>query len=208
MKAEITEAQITLWFRAILLMGMFTILLAFGRSIIQNKELNDKFTAYRNNSEQTIGELNESLNNTLESVKTYSSYQKEVACLAMNIYFEAASESYEGMLAVAQVTKNRVDSKAYPKTYCAVVYEKSGRVCQFSWTCDGAPDRINSQKMYNKATKIAEEVLLTNKKSGIIGSNVMNYHANYVEPNWSKEKQLVATIGNHLFYGNRINYGE
>ena len=39
---------------------------------------------------------------------------KEVMCMAKNIFFEAAVESTAGKLAVAQVTLNRVKSKRYP----------------------------------------------------------------------------------------------
>ena len=42
-------------------------------------------------------------------------------CLAQNIYFEARSESQAGMIAVAQVTMNRVKHPRYPNTVCEVV---------------------------------------------------------------------------------------
>ena len=50
--------------------------------------------------------------------------QKELECLARNIYWEAANESYEGKLAVAQVTLNRTKASGYPNTVCEVVYQK------------------------------------------------------------------------------------
>ncbi|SVC06152.1 uncharacterized protein METZ01_LOCUS259006, partial [marine metagenome] len=48
---------------------------------------------------------------------------REVTCMAKNIFFEAAIESTAGKLAVAHVTLNRVDSQWYPNTVCEVVYE-------------------------------------------------------------------------------------
>ena len=57
---------------------------------------------------------------------------KQLLCMAKNIYYEAASESYEGKLAVAQVTMNRVNSPLYPKTICEVVYQKTGKCMAFS----------------------------------------------------------------------------
>ena len=36
--------------------------------------------------------------------------QRQLSCLARNIYFEAGSEPFEGKVAVAQVTLNRADS--------------------------------------------------------------------------------------------------
>ena len=105
--------------------------------------------------------------------------QQELWCLSQNIYFEARAESHSGKQAVANVTRNRVKSKAHPNTYCAVVKEgpvreswktrkdpnlaKSERVyiprkhrCQFSWWCDGEKDTIWVQ--YMDGTSIPENM--------------------------------------------------
>ena len=50
---------------------------------------------------------------------------QELNCMAMNIYREAAGEPFEGKVAVAQVTMNRVNHTDFPKSVCAVVYEKN-----------------------------------------------------------------------------------
>lgn len=130
----------------------------------------------------------------------------EKECLAKNIYFEAAYEPEEGMVAVAQVTKNRVLHPQYPKTYCGVVWQNNvdkrtgKRVAQFSWTLDGKPDVPHNKDIYKFALEIAEEVLLNQRDSDIIGDDVYNYHAVYVNPRWAKHMNKTAKIGNHLFY--------
>lgn len=132
--------------------------------------------------------------------------QNEKTCLAHNIYFEARNESYEGKLAVATVTTNRVHSPKYPDTYCEVVWEvrinpRTGRkVPQFSWTLDGKSDRPAELKEYEEAKEIAEEVLRYGKRSDIISEDVLNYHAHYVEPHWAARMSMVAQIDTHLFY--------
>ena len=73
---------------------------------------------------------------------------EELECMSKNIYFEAATESTAGKLAVAQVTMNRVRSTHYPNTVCKVItqgihYSNGFPVkdrCQFSWYCDGKHD--------------------------------------------------------------------
>ena len=131
---------------------------------------------------------------------------EEKACLAHNIYFEARNETYDGMLAVATVTQNRVLSLKYPNTYCGVVWQvktspKTGkRVPQFSWTLDGKSDRPYELEKYREAERIAEEVLRFGKRSDIIDYDVLNYHANYVQPFWAERMVLVAQIDTHLFY--------
>lgn len=131
---------------------------------------------------------------------------EEKTCLAHNIYFEARNESYEGKLAVATVTQNRVLSTKFPDTYCGVVWQlkknpRTGRMTpQFSWTLDGKSDRPHELEEYRKAEEIAEEVLRFGRRSDIIDYNVLNYHADYVDPFWADSMVMVAQIDTHLFY--------
>lgn len=132
--------------------------------------------------------------------------KREVECLAQNIYFEAKNEPYEGQLAVAQVTVNRVEHPEYPKTVCAVVWQQNrdrhtGRkVAQFSWTLDGKPDVPKSKTAYEQAYAVAEEVLIYGAQSAIVGTEALFYHANYVRPRWARKMERIAKIGNHIFY--------
>lgn len=123
---------------------------------------------------------------------------QEVKCLAENIYHEARSESYSGQLAVATVTVNRALSGNFPNTVCGVVYQKNRRGCQFTWVCKGNK-AIRNRNAYDKAVGIAKNVLLFGEKHARIG-DALFYHADYVSPNWSNEKQYVARIDTHLFY--------
>ena len=70
----------------------------------------------------------------------------EQQCLAEAIYFESRGEPLEGQIAVAEVVLNRVDDRSFPKTVCGVTRQGvgSGRGCQFSYACDGAPDECGS----------------------------------------------------------------
>ena len=56
------------------------------------------------------------------SIKTR---ERQLECLAMNIYREAGHENFEGKVAVAQVTMNRASHPSFPKDVCGVVYQKS-----------------------------------------------------------------------------------
>ncbi len=105
------------------------------------------------------------LEQQLDSSKVKHKFRSDVICLAENIYFEARAESVSGKAAVANVTKNRVQDKRWPDTYCAVVQQGPKREswktkqhanladadrvyyprkhrCQFSWYCDGEADVI------------------------------------------------------------------
>jgi len=123
---------------------------------------------------------------------------KQMLCMAKNLYYEAAFESYEGKLAVAQVTMNRVNSVHYPKTVCDVVYQKTGSTYQFSWVGENVSDIRNKyawEECLIVARKALTESILHDK---IYNTKSMFYHATYVNPKW--KLKYVVKIGNHLFY--------
>jgi spore germination cell wall hydrolase CwlJ-like protein len=133
------------------------------------------------------------------SIKTR---ERQLECLAMNIYREAGHENFEGKVAVAQVTMNRASHPAFPKDVCGVVYQKSvvmdKVICQFSWYCDAAHKaRPVNQSAYNESMAVAKKVLLEGFRLDVM-KEALYYHANYVNPRWPLEK--IGSIGNHIFY--------
>lgn len=123
---------------------------------------------------------------------------KQVLCMAKNIYYEAASESFEGKLAVAQVTMNRVNSPLYPKTICEVVYQKTGSTYQFSWVGENVGP-VRSKYAWEECLIVAKKALTQSKlHDRIYETKSMFYHNTSVNPAW--RLKYVAKIGNHLFY--------
>lgn len=148
----------------------------------------------------------ESLRANLESqdvtVITAAERTRQLECLSRNIYWEAASESFEGKVAVAQVTMNRVDSGRFGKGVCGVVYQKNviyeKVICQFSWACESAPKvKPLHPKLYAESEEVAKKVLLENFRLPSL-NNAMYYHATYIDPKWGRKK--ITTIGRHIFY--------
>ena len=129
---------------------------------------------------------------------TAAEVEKSLDCLAINVYREAGHEPFEGKVAVAQVTLNRVESGKFPKTVCGVVYQKVNFVCQFSWYCD-AKHRLRpvDQEAYDESYKVAKMVFLENFRLEIV-DEALYYHADYVNPNWKLKR--IAKIGTHIFY--------
>jgi spore germination cell wall hydrolase CwlJ-like protein len=130
---------------------------------------------------------------------------KEVECLAKNIYKEAGYEPWEGKIAVAQVTINRVEHIGFPNTVCGVVYEKTrnrhtGKMttCQFSWYCDPVHrNRPVHQPTYEQSYEVAKQVLLDDVRLPGL-ENAIFYHATYIDPRWNYSR--ITTIGQHIFY--------
>ena len=124
--------------------------------------------------------------------------QSDLDCLAKNIYYEAAMEPYEGKLAVAQVTMNRLNHPDYPSDVCGVIYQKTGSTCQFSWVCmPGVFNRPVYSALYKESEEVAKKVLFENFRLPSL-THAMYYHADYVNPGWRREK--IAVIGRYIFY--------
>jgi spore germination cell wall hydrolase CwlJ-like protein len=132
-----------------------------------------------------------------EKKKYLSSNAKAITCLADNIYYEAGNEPRNGKIAVAGVTMNRARNPKYPSNVCSVVYQRTSRVCQFSWTCMRRPAK--DPVLYAEAKDIAKKVLTSEINTRIVvNKDVLFYHADYVNPGWRLER--VTKIGRHIFY--------
>jgi spore germination cell wall hydrolase CwlJ-like protein len=131
---------------------------------------------------------------------------RQLDCLTRNIYWEAATEPFEGKVAVAQVTLNRVESGKFAKDICGVVYQKNvvydRVVCQFSWFCDGSSVRRTIYPAHWKESEeVAKKVLLEGFRLPSV-NNALYFHADYVNPRWGKPQ--VAKFGRHIFYAEKI----
>jgi spore germination cell wall hydrolase CwlJ-like protein len=131
---------------------------------------------------------------------------KQLDCLTRNIYWEAATEPFEGKVAVAQVTINRVESGRFAPDICGVVYQKNvvydRVICQFSWFCDGSSKvRPIYPAHWKEAEEVAKKVLLEGFRLPSV-KNALYFHADYVRPQWGKPQ--VAKFGRHIFYAEKI----
>ena len=132
--------------------------------------------------------------------KRRSSSIEELVCLADVIYFEARGEGLAGRHAVAMTVLNRVGSKRFPNTICAVVKQGKGELhkCQFSYYCDGLPEKIHELQAYLKIKELARNILDSGAADRTGGATY--FHTVSVSPSWADEMQMTAKIGHHVFY--------
>lgn len=119
----------------------------------------------------------------------------QVRCLALNVYHEARNQSFDGQLAVAHVTLNRVDDPRFPKTICRVVYQTKS----FSWTINRgrlAPPR--ERDAWERSLKVARLAIEDRDGDPTFGST--HYHLASITPYWAVEKKMIARIDSHIFY--------
>lgn len=126
---------------------------------------------------------------------------KAEKCLADAVYFEARGESVRGQIAVAQVVMNRVFSGYYPGNVCGVVYQNAHRhlACQFTFACDGIPERVNEPDAWERAKRIASATLDGKFWLADVGK-ATHYHAYWVHPWWVRTMRKLDKIGVHTFY--------
>lgn len=125
--------------------------------------------------------------------KTVKATNAELLCLAKNIYYEARGEPINGKIAVAQVTLNRVTHRTeFQSSICGVVYAKN----QFSWTME--KHREPRGPAWHEAQALAKAVVVGTVH--LPDFKALYFHNLTVKPAWNKTKELVARIGNHIFY--------
>ena len=125
--------------------------------------------------------------------KTVKATNAEIMCLAKNIYYEARGESMHGKIAVAQVTLNRVTHRTqFEASICGVVYAKN----QFSWTME--KHREPRGEAWLEAQALAKAVVIGT--AHLPKFKALYFHNLTVKPKWNQTKELVARIGNHIFY--------
>lgn len=131
--------------------------------------------------------------NAVDAVRTNAviSYtDQELDYLARIVYTEAKDEPYEGMVAVAAVVINRVQSPNFPNSIYDVIFQPG----QFTPARNGT---IYEVKPSQTAYKAAEEA--------IMGADPVNGALYFFNPDVSSssffaKKEFVKEIGNHSFY--------
>ena len=189
MKAQVNyiNYQITTWSsRALKALGLWIVALAVVT--VSNQKLND---------------LRDGIESMPAGYVSTTEKIKQLDCLTRNIYWEAASEPFEGKVAVAQVTMNRLESGRFGSSVCGVIYQKNiiyeKVICQFSWVCE-TTHKVKPvyQPLWAESELVAKKVLLENFRLPSL-THAIYYHADYVSPGWKKPK--IDKIGHHIFYG-------
>lgn len=125
--------------------------------------------------------------------------------LALAVYFEARSEPVAGQLKVASVVLNRVQDRRWPNTIEKVVRQGEARRhgCQFSFMCDGQPEKILNKRAWQKALEVAETALRA-KQRGIDLGCAHSYRADYVTSKkalvWFAKFREETQINTHKFF--------
>ncbi len=123
---------------------------------------------------------------------------------ALNLYHEARSEGRDGMVAVAWVVLNRIDSEAFPDSITAVINEPTRRGCQWGWTCDGRSDTPTEQDKWEMAQEVTASMLDGARPGDPTGGAIAFHETFRATPTWlQRGATRTFTLNNHHFY--RLN---
>lgn len=142
-------------------------------------------------------------NTNVSRVPVVATSDRELDCLARNIYHESRGEPREGKFAVGLVTINRVRDGRFPSTVCGVVNQRTRSVCQFSWRCHGVTPPRAADPVWQECRQIAARLL---GEPGFYTSlrqrygNIIFFHEHRVRPSWARVRVMVARVGAHIFY--------
>ena len=146
-----------------------------------------------------VPEIEDKITNRGVSYQSLTKFERnQIDCLTENIYREAGYEPRIGWVAVAFVTMNRLFSGNYADSVCRVVYQKVGRVYQFSWVGHKNLPKID-HNLYSEIREVATAVYIDYNTAEDITHGATYYHADYVHPRWSN-LQKTKKIGTHIFY--------
>lgn len=159
--------------------------------------VNDRISSVQEQIADLRSDVQEIKQAVLDRREIHINYtEKDVECLARNIYWEAGVEPMVGKIAVGTITLNRVRTKYWGKHVCDVVYSKE----QFSWTKERRRAWVTLKGKAWADSKAAAEAVL---KQGIVVKQLnkaLFYHADYVEPKWRDNRHQVLKVGRHIFY--------
>jgi len=113
-------------------------------------------------------------------------------CLAQVLFFEASTEPFEGLQAVAATVFNRMAHPRYPSSLCGVVYQPY----QYSWTLIAANwSRQPPDKFIHMA-----RTFLQSREQIQDDYPVTHFHHVEIAPSWSHTLEHIITISRHKFY--------
>lgn len=125
----------------------------------------------------------------------------DVKCLADNIWYEGANQSRFGWLAIGNTTLNRFRSGDFGYTLCEVVYQRTGKICQFTWTCSrqSPPTTDMEIKLYTAVSYMAQGLIAGRFKDNTDGA--LYYHTTSIRmPDFFKGLERITRIDDHIFY--------
>jgi hypothetical protein len=155
------------------------------------------YNDYQNRLLESNPEVYGSIYETPKSKRLSKILPDQHEIIATNAYAEARGEGFEGMIAVTNVVRHRVNDPEFPKTYYDVITQPN----QFSWLNSGKSIVIDDEVSWELAQRVAD-LELRNKLPDLV--NGARYYANprkvdITRHQWVVKYQPLAEVGRHVY---------
>lgn len=130
--------------------------------------------------------------------------EKDLGCMTEALFHEAGVETDRGREAVGIVILNRTQQQK--ANVCTIISQSrivhDIRKCQFSYKCMNRKKPPITNKNWMDCEMVARRLLRNDFTVDLIDlvGKADHYHANYVNPSWSKSLIYLARVDSHLFY--------
>ena len=155
--------------------------------------------------DQMVDQTKSFVETTVNAIKAPFLSDKDVECLARNIYFEAGSEPLEGKVAVGVVTINRSRDPRYPSSICGVVNQKD---------VVKVPQKITETKLV-KDNVFLEPKQVTETKTTWVSKIVYQFswvanHPGKIKPNdrWEESRAVAEELARDGYADLQLKYSD
>jgi N-acetylmuramoyl-L-alanine amidase len=160
----------------------------------ENKTVKLKHVNYPLLNTFTIPKVTSSIKEKTKEIQKPKYTEDELYWLAKIVYAEAMEDTDEGQQAVANVVLNRVSSSEFPNSIYKVIWQKTGKLHQFSPCADGGIKREPDKKAIGNA-----KIILEGKR--LLPKDVLYFYmpTNGNKKNWIRNRKVYKKIGAHRF---------
>ena len=135
--------------------------------------------------EQTTGLLDR----TVEVITYPFLTEKDIECLARNIFYESRGEPLEGKVAVGVVTINRSQDPRYPNSVCGVIKQKTVHTVPHQTTVTTYPTENTEERVTETKTTVIQRVVC---QFSWVCSKVREPKAD--DPMWLESQQVAREL--------------
>ena len=179
---------------------LVSLVVALSSTVVVAEEIQVAQVTFK---DQMINQANTFVERTVNIIATPFLSDRDVDCLARNIFYEAGSESTEGKVAVGMVTINRAQDPAYPTGVCGVVRQRTVTTVTKEVTTV-KPPHISWLEEPKKETKITFVQKVVCQFSWTC-NRVSTPKAD--DPRWIESREVAETIARGGYPDLQVKYG-
>ena len=180
---------------------LVSLVVALSSTVVVAEEIQVAQVTFK---DQMINQANTFVERTVNIIATPFLSDRDVDCLARNIFYEAGSESTEGKVAVGMVTINRAQDPAYPTGVCGVVRQRTVTTVTKEVTAVKPPQIgwLEEPKKETKTTLVQKVVCQFSWTCTQVPSPKAN------DPRWIESQAVAETIARGGYPDLQVKYGQ